>query len=123
MGKQSSGSKTQIYVLSAVIALVQVVDIVVHVGNDMIEPIRLLSNGFIFVWLGIILSGRLHHIAWRTAGLFVGVYFLLNAIFVATEGFTNPENGDQFRTALFVFVGATIALSVWLTNTIATRSS
>ena len=117
------GQKTQIYLLSAVIALVQLVDIVVHVGNDMIEPIRLLSNGFIFVWLGVVLSGRFNHIAWRTAGLFVGVYFLLNAIFVATEGFTNPENGDQFRTALFVFVGATIALSVWLTNTIATRSS
>ncbi len=123
MGKQNGGSKTQIYVLSAVIALIQVVDIVVHVSNDMIEPIRLLSNGFIFVWLGIFMSGRFNHIAWRMAGLFVGVYFLLNAIFVTTEGFTNPENGDQFRTALFVFVAATIALSAWLTNTIDTRSS
>ncbi|MEL7235401.1 MAG: hypothetical protein AAGK74_12950, partial [Chloroflexota bacterium] len=65
METQNTGNKVQIYILSAVIALVQVFDIVVHVTNDMIEPIRLLSNAFIFVWLGVVLSGRLNQMAWR----------------------------------------------------------
>ena len=107
--------------LPAVIALVQVLDIVIHVGNDMIEPIRILSNVFIFVWLGIVVSGRFNQNPWRVASGFLGVYLLLNAVFVATEGFINPEN-DQFRTVLFVLVGVTVALSVGLTNTIANRT-
>lgn len=107
--------------LPTLIALVQVFDIVIHVASDMIEPIRITSNLFIFVWLGIVVSGRLNHIPWRVASGFVGVYLLLNAVFVATEGFINPTN-DQFRTVLFVLVGVTVALSVWLANTIANRS-
>ena len=67
------------------------------------------------------MSGRLNHMAWRVTSGFVGVYLLLNAVFVATEGFINPAN-DQFRTVLFVLVGVTVALSVWLTNTIANRT-
>lgn len=111
------------YILSTVIALVQVVDIVIHVANDMIEPIRIAASVFIFVWLGIVLSGRLSARPWRVAGGLVGVYVLLNAVFVATNGFTNPDNDGQFRTVLFVLVGVTVALSVWLTNTIAKRSA
>ena len=119
METQNTGRKFQW--LPAVIALVQVFDIVIHVASDMIEPIRITSNVFIFVWLGIVLSGRLNHNPWRVASGFVGVYLLLNAVFVATEGFINPAN-DQFRTVLFVLVGVTVALSVWLTNTIANRT-
>ncbi len=111
------------YILAAVIALVQVFDIVVHVANNMIEPIRLLSNAFIFVWLGLVLSGRLRQIPWRVAGGFVGVYAVLNVIFLAENGLTNPDNNDQFRTALFVFVSVTVALSVWLASKIAKRTS
>ncbi|MFZ4661454.1 MAG: hypothetical protein ACOYNY_30885 [Caldilineaceae bacterium] len=105
-------------VLFVTIALVQVFDIVIHVANGMIEPIRITSNVFIFVWLGIVVSGRLKQSLWRVASGFVGVYLLLNALFVATEGFINPAN-DQFRTVLFLLVGVTVALSVWLANTIA----
>ena len=112
-----------IYILSAVIALVQLVDIVIHVANAMIEPMRLLSNGFIFAWLGIVLSGRLNHLPWRAASGFVGLYVLLNALFLATEGLTNPENGDQFRTVLFVLICVSVALSTWLANTIAKRAA
>lgn len=107
--------------LPAVIALVQVIDILIHVGNDMIEPIRILSNVFILVWLGIVLSGRFNQIPWRVASGFVGVYLLLNVVFVATEGFINPANG-QFRTVLFVLVGVTVVLSVWLTCRISNRT-
>lgn len=121
MEVQNRGQKTKIYILSVVIALIQVLDIVIHVGNDMIEPIRLLSNVFIFIWLGIVVSGRLNHMPWRVASGFVGVYLLLNAVFLGTEGFINPANG-QFRTVLFVLVGVTVALSMWLTNTIANRT-
>lgn len=106
--------KTQIHVLSAVIAIVQVLDIVVHVANDMLEPIRILASLLIFVWLGIVLSNRFDHMKARVDSIFVGGYILLNGIFVAMEGFTNPDNGGQFRTVLFVLVGITVALSLWL---------
>lgn len=106
--------------LPAVIALVQVADIVIHVGSDMIEPTRILSNMFIFIWLGIVVSGRLNHMAWRVHSGFVGVYLLLNAVFLAMEGFVNSANG-QFRMVLFVLVGVTVALSVWLANSLANR--
>ena len=119
METQNSGRKLQW--LAAVISLVQVFDIVIHVASDMIEPIRITANVFIFVWIGIVGSGRLNHIPWRVTRGFVGVYFLLNAVFVATEGFINPANG-QFRTVLFVLVGVTVTLSVWLTNKIANRA-
>ncbi len=119
---QNTGKNAQIYVLSAVIALVQVFDIVVHVANDTIEPVRLLSNAFIFVWLGIVLSGRLNQMVWRVAGGFVGVYAVLNAVFLSQNGLTNPENNDEFRTVLFVLVGVTVALSVWLAGTLSNRN-
>ena len=109
--------------LRAVIAPIQVADIVIHVASEMIEPIRITSNVVIFIWLGIVISGRLNHIpSRRLASGFVGVYVLLNAVFLAMEGFINPANG-QFRTVLFVLVGVTVALSVWLTSTIANRTN
>ena len=123
MEVQTRGQKTQIYVLIAMLALVQVVDIVVHVASDMIEPIRILASLLIFLWLGIVVSGRLNHIASRVATLFVGGYIVLNMIFVAMEGFTNPDNGGQFRTVLFILVGVTVALSAWLTHKISTRTA
>ena len=119
MENQNTGRK--FLWLPAVIALVQVLDIVIHVASDMIEPIRITSNVIIFVWLGIVVSGRLDQNPWRMASGFVGVYLLLNAVFVVTEGFINPANG-QFRTVLFVLVGVTVALSVWLTNRIVNRT-
>ena len=122
METQNRDRNLRIYILGAVITLVQLFDIVVHVADDMIEPMRITSSVFILVWLGIVLSGRLNHIPWRVASGFVGLYLLLNALFVATEGLTNPDNGDQFRTVLFVLVGVTVALSAWLANTIAKRA-
>ena len=122
METQNRDRNLRIYILGAVITLVQLFDIVVHVANDMIEPMRITSSVFILVWLGIVLSGRLNHIPWRVASGFIGLYLLLNALFVATEGLTNPDNGDQFRTVLFVLVGVTVALSAWLANMIAKRA-
>lgn len=110
------------YILAALIALVQVFDIWVHVATDQIEPIRIASNMFIFVWLGIVVSGRMNQMAWRLMGGFVGIYVLLNIVFLSQEGLTNPENNDEFRTVLFVLVGVTVALSVWLTSTLANRN-
>lgn len=122
METQSRTLQVPIYIRSAMIALVQVFDIVIHVASDMVEPIRILSNVFIFVWLAIVVSGRMSHIPWRVASSFVGVYVFMNAMFVVIEGFINPVNG-QFRTTLFVLVGVTVALSVLLTNMIAKRKA
>ena len=120
---KNTSRNVQIYILSTVLALVQVLDIVIHVANSMIEPIRIASNVFIFIWLGIVVSGRFDLIVWHIAGGFVGVYLLLNIVFLATEGLTNPDNNDEFRTVLSVLVGVTQALSVWLTNRAANRTS
>jgi hypothetical protein len=119
---QNTGRNMRVYILAVVIALVQVFDIVVHVATNQIEPIRIVSNMFIFVWLGIVGSGRLTHIAWRVVGGFVGVYLLLNGVFLSNQGLTNPDNNGEFRTVLFVLVGVTVVLSMWLTNVFANHT-
>ncbi|GEM_PF-700984 len=112
---ETQNTVTKFRWLPALIAFVQVFDIVIHVATNQIEPIRIASNVVIFVWLGLVVSGRLDHMVWRVASGFVGVYVLLNALFLVEEGLINPTNG-QFRTVLFVLVGVTVALGVWLTN-------
>lgn len=107
--------------LPAAIALVQLFDIVIHAVSGMIEPIRVIANVVLLIWLGIVVSGRLNHMAWRVATGSVGVYLLLNAVFLATAGFTNPDDGGQFRTVLVVLVGMSVALAAWLTITTANR--
>ena len=119
----STNYRSQIYIHCTLIAFIQLLDIAVHVVNGMVEPIRIVASLLIFSWLGVVLSGRLNHITpQRLATGFIGAYILLNGIFLAMEGFTNPENGDQFRTTLFILVGLTVGLSIWLTNLIAKRA-
>ncbi len=45
----------------------------------------------------------------------IGVYLLLNFIFLAHDGLTNPEQGGVLRTTLFLLVLLTVALSALFT--------
>lgn len=97
--------------LGIVIALVQVLDIVIHAATDQAEPIRIIANIVIFAWLASSVSARFAERArlWALAAL--GSYLLLNAIFVAVEGTVNSESG-QFRTVLFILMALTAGLSL-----------
>lgn len=97
------------------IILIQIFDAVIHIATDQLEPIRITSNLIIMAWLVAMLAGwlggRLRQLSFGT----IGIYLLLNLIFLAQHGLTNPEQGGALRTMLFLLVGGTVALSTWLT--------
>lgn len=96
--------------LAAALAVIQVVDIVIHAGSNQLEPSRVLSNGLILLWVALVVSGRLGAWFLRASAALVGGYVVLNLAFLLTEGTVNPTN-DQPRVALFVLVGLTVVLS------------
>ena len=93
------------------IALLQLLDIVLHAATNQLEPLRVSSNLVILLWLAITASGRLgdkfRWLAWASTG----IYLLLNLVFLALEGFTNPEQGGALRVALLLFVFITVMSS------------
>lgn len=97
------------------IALVQLLDIVLHAATNQLEPLRVSSNLVILLWLAITASGRLgdkfRWLAWAATG----IYLLLNLVFLALEGITNPEQGGTLRVALLLFVLLTLVFSGWFT--------
>jgi hypothetical protein len=100
--------------LGIAIAIVQIFDVVIHAATDQVEMIRIIANLIILLWAVGVMGGRL-----RTGFLpmsvgAVGVYLLLNLIFLALEGVTNPAQGDAPRTMLFLLVLLTVGLSGWL---------
>lgn len=99
--------------LFAFLITIQILDVLVHVASDQIEPIRITSNLLIIVGaVGAYLSGRLSVLLSVLAGI---SYFVLNAVFVAAAGLVNPETGT-IRLPLFVFVGASLLVLIWLTR-------
>ncbi len=98
------------------IALVQLFDIVIHVATDQLEPLRVASNLIILLWLAVALSGRFNMKSMLAAGGALGGYVILNGLFLALEGVTNPAQGGALRTTLFVLIGLTGALSIWLVS-------
>ena len=93
------------------IVLVQLFDIVIHVATDQAEPIRITANVIIMVWVAAALMGWLKE-RFRSVSLAaVGAYLVLNLIFLAQNGLTNPEQGGALRTTLFLLVILTVALS------------
>lgn len=87
------------------ITLVQLVDIIIHVTLNQIEPIRLVANAVVLIAL---LPTRLLPSAKGTwfLGLSGGAYLVLNGIFVLQNGLTNPAGGEP-RVVLVVIVLAT----------------
>ena len=96
------------------IVLVQIFDAIIHIATDQLEPIRITSNIVILLWSAAVWFGWLKG-QFRTASLAaLGIYLLLNGIFLAQNGLTNQEQGDAPRTMLFLLVMATTVLSGWV---------
>lgn len=95
--------------LSIAVGLVQLFDILIHAATDQIEPLRVTSNVIIFLWLGLEAARQVRGRVIPAAA--VAAYILLNGAFLATEGFTNPQQGGAVRWMLFVLVAVTLALA------------
>ena len=108
---QSNGLR----LLGVGIILIQLFDIIIHVSTDQVEPIRITSNIVIIVWTIVALAGWLKARFRYVSIAAIGTYFVLNIIFLAQNGLTNPEQGGALRTTLFLLVLLTIALSALFT--------
>ena len=91
---------------AAIPGLLQAFDVAVHVAAGQLEPLRVVANVLIAVWSGaaIVRPGAARGLAVPMA---LGGYLLLNAVFVALKGPTNPAQGGAVRWMLFALVVAT----------------
>jgi hypothetical protein len=86
--------------------LLLVFDVGMHAAAGQIEPLRVAASVFIAAWAVVVIVSRA-----AARGLAVqaalGAYLLLNAVFIALEGFTNADQGGAVRWTLFALVAAT----------------
>ena len=100
-------------VLAIILSLiaVQLIDIAIHVVTGQAEPIRLLSNGILGLWALGCLAGKTTA---KTGLIAIALYLGLNGVFLAMNGITNPQQGGAVRLPLFVLVGVSTLLALWL---------
>lgn len=96
------------------IAIVQLLDIILHAATDQLEPVRVTSNLVILVWLGILAVGNINIRFLPAALAAIGTYLVLNMIFLAREGIYNLEQGGGLRVTLILLMFLTITLSALL---------
>ncbi|MEO0755141.1 MAG: hypothetical protein AAFY85_10140 [Pseudomonadota bacterium] len=104
--------KPAIWAVIALIA-VQVVDTAVHVATSQVEPVRILSNGLLSGWAIWGLTGQVGR---RIGFIVIAIYLALNGLFLVMYGVTNPQQGDALRVPLFVLVGLSTGLAVWVNS-------
>ena len=103
-------------IIGIVIAILQVFDILIHAAADQLEFLRVTANIIILIWLAIVFFGRLGQVSKAASAGAIGLYLLLNLIFLFQAGFTNPDQGGAPRTMLFILVFLTIVLSTLFTT-------
>jgi hypothetical protein len=96
------------------IVIVQLLDIILHAATDQLEPIRVTSNIVILIWLSVLVAYKTDHRYVRTVLAAIGIYLVLNMIFLASEGIYNLEQGGGLRVTLFLLMLLTITLSTSL---------
>lgn len=111
---QGIKNKTLI-ILGIGVALIQVFDIVIHAATNQLEFLRVMSNVIILIWLAVTAWGKGAAQFLHTAIGSIGLYLFLNILFLAREGLTNPDQGGDLRTTLFMLVLLTVLLSFFLT--------
>ena len=94
------------------IALVQVFDIVIHAATDQLEAIRVASNLIVLLWLAALATGKIRTHHGQAATGVVGIYLVLNLIFLASNGVTNS---GELRVTLFLVLTLTVIFSMLLT--------
>ncbi|MDP1545395.1 MAG: hypothetical protein Q8L87_05180 [Anaerolineales bacterium] len=100
--------------LLILIAIIQLFDILIHAATDQLEFLRVTSNLVILLWLAAVFSGKFDAKALPTAVGSIGLYLILNMIFLAREGMNNSAQGGEPRVTLFVLVLLTVILSTAL---------
>jgi hypothetical protein len=99
--------KTTLFLIIS-IALIQIFDIILHATTNQLEIIRVVSNFVILVWLGSSALGKSNN---KFALIAIGIYLLLNTVFLLQNGFTNPQQNGELRVMFFVLVILTAILS------------
>ncbi|NUM44824.1 MAG: hypothetical protein HUU38_08950 [Anaerolineales bacterium] len=97
---------------SLFLALLQIVDLLLHAATGQLEPLRVTSNLIILLWLVLGAFGKLK--TRRAALLATGSYLALNLLFLALNGVTNPAQGGELRITLFVLVALSTVLAGFL---------
>lgn len=90
-------------------------DVVIHAATNQLEPIRVAANIIILLWLVAINWGRFKANFLPISFSSIGAYLVLNLIFLAREGLTNPTQGNEPRLMLFLLLIVTLILSTGLT--------
>lgn len=99
-----------------VLAIIQVLDVAVHVATGQIEPVRLASNAVLLLGAGAAMITRTHA---STLLLAAGAaYLALNMLFLAQHGLVNPTT-DALRIPLFGFVVGSLLSALWLRRRLA----
>lgn len=106
---------TTLKALGIAIAVIQILDIIIHAATDQLEVIRVVANMILLLWLAVAASGRVGAIFLSIAIGSIGLYLLLNLVFLAREGLTNVGQGGGLRVTLFALVFLTVTLSTALT--------
>ena len=106
---------TTLKALGIAIAVIQILDIVLHAATGQLETIRVSSNLVMLLWLAVATSGRVGANFLSIATGSIGIYLLLNLVFLTREGLTNAEQGGELRITLFALVLLTVTLSTLLT--------
>jgi hypothetical protein len=96
------------------IALLQLFDIIIHAATNQMEILRVSSNVIVLLWLAAVASGRFNARFLPIAAGSIGIYLVLNIVFLALEGLTNVEQGGELRVMLFLLMFLTITLSTLL---------
>lgn len=95
--------------LTVLLLALQGLDVALHIATDQFEPIRFVSNLIVAGGAILILVAARQS---RIVGLVTGAsYFLLNLVFLAQNGMTNPGTG-ALRVPLFGFVFFSVLLLV-----------
>jgi hypothetical protein len=96
------------------IALIQFIDIIIHAATNQLEFLRVSSNIVILIWLAILFLSQINAKPIWISMSGMGLYLLLNLVFLAREGLTNPAQGGAPRVTLFALVILTTILSTAL---------
>ncbi len=106
---KNTAAPTLLPKLALALLALQFLDIAVHVASDQAEPLRITANLVILVWAAFPFSGRMSPAVRRATLPALAAYLLLNGVFLAQHGLTNPASGG-LRLALLAFVALTSGL-------------
>ena len=88
------------------LVLIQAVDVVIHLNGGMLETLRISASVMLVVGAWMILASPNGARSVAAANGFA--FLLLNGVFVAVHGITNPQTGN-LRLPMMVFVVASLA--------------